>query len=198
MTLRGRLSRATLALSLVCLVPTSAAASLSLALSLEELTRSADLIVLVRAGEGQASRDARGRIVTDVPVEVLDVVSGDATVGARLTLRRLGGAIGDLGMRVEGEPNFEAGARYLVFARRTEASAPLRPVGMSQGVMRVRPGDGGDWVEPGGDGLGLVQRARGGRLLPAPPALLHPERLDRVRARVQQTIEAGPPGAVAP
>ena len=159
-----------------------AGATISEALSLDALVAQADLVLLVTCDSERALRDERQRIVTDYGLVVEDVLKGGASPGAALTMRRIGGEIGDLGMRIEGEPRLAPGDRYLVFLRST-AGGVLRPVGMSQGVLPVREEAGVPIVSPGGAGLALVERAGGG-LLPAPAALIHPEPWERVRERV--------------
>lgn len=172
-----------------------ASATVSEALSLRELVQQADYVVLATAREGRARRDAHGRIVTEYALRVDDVMKGELHAGSRLVMISLGGVLGDLGMRVEGEPHLEAGARYVLFLRRSGDA--LRPVGMSQGVLPLR-GVAEQVVLPGAAGLSLVQRVQGGALLPAPAALLHPEPYAHFRARVDAVVREGPAGAVRP
>jgi len=178
-------TRLLLVAALLAFPAVPASASLVEALDLDALVQRADRVVVARAVRQEARYDARGRIVTEVELEVLEAMKGDAAVGDRFLLTVLGGAIGDLGMRVEGEPRLQDGARYVLFARRWGADA-WRPVGMSQGVMRVSD-DGRDMVEPGGGGLSLVRRGTGG-VTPATPALVfrRPLRVvvDQIRDRV--------------
>ncbi len=163
------------------------------AMSLDELATHADAIALVTCVDARASRDDYGRIVTDYDLTVEETIKGDVGPGGRLTMRRLGGEIGDLGMRIEGEPHLVQGQRYLVFLRSTDR-AVMRPVGMSQGVMPVEETAGVLTVRPGGGGLALVQRGAEGELHPAPAALLHAEPFERLRER----IEAIRPGTIRP
>ena len=128
-----------------------AGATMMVALDMEGLVQRSDAIAVVRVVDQQARWGDEGRILTDVLLEVEEHVAGDVPVGESFILVRMGGSIGDLGMRIEGEPAFENGERYLVFARRWEGW--YRPVGMSQGVMRVQ----GTRVMPGGGGLSLVR-----------------------------------------
>lgn len=179
-------------------VASPAHATISQALSLDELVDQADHVVLATCVDARASRDGRRRIVTDFTLRVEESMKGDAASGASLTLRRLGGAIGDLGMQIAGEPHLEVGRRYLVFLRTLSDGRTLRPVGMSQGVMPVHEDATGELtVQPGGDGMALVQRAAGGQLVPAPAALIHPEPYPLVRGRVEQIVDREG-GAVAP
>lgn len=176
----------------------TARATISEALSLGDLVRRADHVVVATAIGESARRDARGRIVTDYAVRIEEVMKGDARPGDVLVMTRIGGVIGDLGMRVEGEPGLEMGERYVLFLDRLRDGRTLRPVGMSQGVLPVREQNGEPMVLPGGDGLSLVQRVQGGRLVPAPAALLHPTRLVELRERVDHLVEGERRGTVAP
>ena len=153
-------------------------ATLIEALDMEGLVQRSDAIAVVRVIDQQARWGDDGRILTDVLLEVEDRVSGDVPVGERFILVRMGGAIGDLGMRIEGEPAFENDARYLVFARRWEGW--YRPVGMSQGVMRID----GNRVLPGGAGLSLV-RPNG---TPALGPMWRPRALDAVLEDVRSLV----------
>jgi hypothetical protein len=169
------------------------AATLSDALSLDELSWQADEVVLGRVLERRARRAGSGRIVTDTSVQVEDTVKGSSTQGEVLSVTTLGGELGDLGMRVEGEARLEVGARYVLFLRRLDRT--LRPVGMSQGALPVREDTAGLTVLPGGQGLSLVHRVRGGALAPAPSALLHPQPYEQLRERVREALAAQPPNA---
>jgi hypothetical protein len=121
-------------------------------------------------------------------------MKGPAQTGSELVVRRIGGVIGDVGMRVEGEPQFSTGDRRLLFLR--DQGRYCRPVGMSQGVLPLRSENGQTWVESGTTGLALVRR-EGVQLVPAPAAVTEPVPLDaileRIRALVPQTrVEEGP------
>ena len=176
----------------VVLVATPAEATLMRALSFADLMSRAEQVALVTCTGEQVSRDGSRRIVTDYALTVEEAVRGPAAVGATLTMRSLGGAIGDLGMRIEGEPRLEVGQRYLVFVE--HRAGALRSVGMSQGVLPVDEDPRGALqVHPGGAGLSLVQQTRGA-LTPSPGALLSVEPWERLRER----LEAIPPGATAP
>ena len=185
MTLASRF--ALLVLSALALSSSPARATTAQALSLQEMVSRADLVALVEVLDQVPREDARGRIVTDVRLRVLDPMRGDAASGDEVVLVRLGGAIGDLGMRVAGEPGFEDGARYVIFARAFEGL--FRPVGMSQGVMRVSTDEAGrDIVQPGGGGLSLVRRAQDGRLVPGLPALRRTRPLESVLREVRALV----------
>lgn len=166
------------------LAPAVASATIIEAFSLEQLVEHADTVALVTCTDERASYDSRQRIVTDYTLRVEEVMKGTAAVGSTVQMRRLGGVLGDLGMRVEGEPVLEPGQRYLVFLRHTD-SGPNRPIGMSQGVMPVAEQAGVLIVQPGGGGLALVQRGTDGQLHPAPAALLHRAQFEQLRERLE-------------
>jgi hypothetical protein len=115
-------------------------------------------------------------------------MKGPSSVGSQLVMTQLGGVLGDLGMHIEGEPHLDPGQRYVLFLYPASDHRTLRPVGMSQGVMPLREQNGDTIVYPGGAGLSLVQRVAGGQLMPAPPALVHPEPWDQVRARIMEVV----------
>ena len=165
-------------------VASPASATLSEALSLSDLVERSQLVAVVTCTDERTVRDSRGRIVTDYGLTIQESWRGDGAPGETITMRSLGGVLGDIGMRVEGEPRLGVGARYLVFLRRLSGGGALRPVGMSQGVMPVETEGATVRVLPGGEGLALRQRTRGGRLIEAPPAIVHPEPLEAVRERV--------------
>ncbi|MCA9613640.1 MAG: hypothetical protein R3B99_29435 [Polyangiales bacterium] len=159
---------------LATLVTTQAHATLARAMDLAELVREAEVIALVEVTSQSARRDARQRIVTDVQMDVLEPVKGSP--GARFTLVRIGGEIGEVGMTIAGETSFVDGQRYVIFARPSTMGPGFRPVGMSQGVMMVEQDDQGTpQVLPGGGGLSLVDPRTGAH---QPPAITGPTRLD--------------------
>lgn len=162
------------------LAPGRAHATVVVAFDLRELVDRADEVALVEAIDAHSLRDERGRIVTDTVVRVLESVEGGARVGDTFVIRRLGGVVGDLGMHVEGEAELAPGDRAIVFAKRVAADAPLRTVGMAQGVMPVRPNGTRDLVMPGGAGLVLVRPLAGGRLAAGTAALSAPRALDEL------------------
>ena len=122
----------------VLALPFGAEATLVEALTLSQLVERADVAAEVVARDQHVHWDSERRIVTDIQLEVLDSLKGD--VGTDFVLTVFGGAIGDLGMRIEGEPTLVNGERYVVFARTYNNG--WRPVGMSQGVMRIEQRNG--------------------------------------------------------
>ncbi len=178
---------AALVLSVLALPSVSRASTVE-AMDLRALVTESDHIALVTVVDAVTRYDHLGRIVTDYTVRVDERMHGASVEGRTLVLRRLGGALGDIGLRVEGEVALETGERVVLFARELVADGVCRPVGMSQGVMSVRHEGSSELVMPGGDGLSLMTRGAGGRLVPGRAALAAPTSLDELRDRVRELV----------
>jgi hypothetical protein len=166
----------------------NASATLIEAMDLRALVRASDHVVLATVVGTHAHFDQLGRIVTDATLRVEASMHGPAAVGSTIVVRRLGGVIGDVGLRVEGEPTFEIGERIVLFARTVPGESFVRPVGMSQGVLRVQRVAGTEMAMPGGEGLALVERGPDGRLRPVSGALARPESLDALLERIRTVV----------
>lgn len=135
------------------LLPGRAEATLLRGLSLEELSRSSERIVLGTALEAHSHWETLGgrrRIVTDTRVRV-DEVLAKAAPDSEVLVRTLGGTIGDLAALVHGEAVLSLDERCLLFL--VDRPGAHRVTGMSQGHYPLRP-----------DGKKLM------RLLPSPRA----------------------------
>ncbi|MBS2016467.1 MAG: hypothetical protein JST00_26515 [Deltaproteobacteria bacterium] len=154
---------------LAILSPHDAGASTSIALSVRELAASSESIVRVTQLE-RSSAWVDGRIVTTTRARVDRVVAGVAT-GPEITIRTLGGVVGEIGQRVEGEAELGAGEQALLFVAPLRGQAAMSVVGRAQGrwsivrdahareVVRVR--DQGRLVERRGDvGVGVRAPSR--------------------------------------
>jgi hypothetical protein len=183
--MRARALFAVLALSLPAAV---AHATLIEALDLRELVRGSDHVVVATVVRSEARYDHLDRIVTDTTLRVDERMYGPAAAGSTVVVRSLGGALGEVGLHVEGEPTFSPGERIVLFGRMHAQDRVLRAVGMSQGVLPMRREGGAEVVMPGGGGLALVQRGSDGRLRPAPGALIAPESADEVLARIRDLV----------
>jgi hypothetical protein len=157
------------ALSLVGLSAPSARASVVQALDLAGLVANAHVIVLGKTVAQQSHYDAHGRIVTDIEVIVESCEKGGLQAGESVLIRRLGGVVNGVGMRIEGEPTFQIGERTLLFGHGPIAA--LRPVGMSQGALRVTESAGESWVRSAAAGAALVERGADGALNKAQAAM---------------------------
>ncbi len=121
--------------------PREANASVSIALSLEELTRASSVIAKVTPLE-RTSTWENGRIVTSTRLRVEEVYAGTAPGGAReLRVRTLGGRVGDIGQLVEGEVVFAPNEPSIVFLTPLEglsAEPKFVVAGRAQGHFHVQ------------------------------------------------------------
>ncbi len=156
------------------------------ALDLSELVAQSDRIVVGRVVFARAFQRGDGTIATRYRVEVERELRGDAPTRdeePEVVIQVLGGQIGNLGMRVEGEPQFSVGERAVIFMREGTELA-FRPVGMAQGVMRIRMDAGAETVFQSREGLLLVRRGSDGLLKRSPGALPQKERLEAFLEKV--------------
>ncbi|MFT3927581.1 MAG: hypothetical protein QM778_33925 [Myxococcales bacterium] len=178
---------AVVAAGLWLVVSPSVRASLVLAMDLSELVKEAQVVVLARVMGQRSSYDERGRIVTDVQMQVEQAEKGDLAPGASVVVRKLGGAVNGVSMRIEGEPSFTVGETVLLFGSDPQQRALLRPVGMSQGALRVFERDGARWVRSGTSNLALVKKSAG-TLTPQPAAVEEPRPLDDVLGEIRSLV----------
>lgn len=185
--LRFRLLPAALLAAL--LVASPADASIVQGLELPELVRHADRIVLGRVLFSESFQRPDGQLGTWHRIGVEREIRGRAPDEREVIVETLGGQIGDVGMRVEGEPSFTVGERVLVFIRDGGPYTAFRPVGMGQGVMRVRMKRGVETVTQNREGLMLVRRNAQGRLEKSLGALPDKERLDALLSKLRDIVE---------
>jgi hypothetical protein len=98
--------------------PRLASATLARAVSLPELVGRSRYALVGTATETSSRWETVGqsrRIVTYVRVEVTQPIDGRPPPEMSLTLRTLGGRVGDIGQLVHGEARFEMGAPAVIF-----------------------------------------------------------------------------------
>ena len=177
------------ALIAVLLVTSPADGSIVEGLELRELVRHADRIVLGRVLFSESFRRADGQLGTWHRIDVEREIRGHAPDEREVIVETLGGQMGDIAMRVEGEPSFSIGERVLVFVRDGGPYTAFRPVGMGQGVMRVRMEHGVETVSQNREGLMLMRRNAQGRLERSLGALPQSERLDALLSKLRDIVE---------
>ncbi len=155
-------------------------------LELEELAAEADRIILGRVLFSESFLRRDGQIWTWHRIEVEREIRGHDPDQRELIVETMGGQIGEIGMRVEGEASFQLGERVLVFVHGGGPYTAFRTVGMGQGVMRVRREKGVDTVRQSREGLMLVRRNAEGRLKRDSGALPEPERLDALLSKLRE------------
>ncbi len=178
---------AALLLSLLMVGPANA--SIVQGLELEELVAHADRIVLGRVLFSESFQHPDGQFGTWHRIAVERELRGHAPDEQEVMLETLGGQIGDLGMRVEGEPSFTVGERVIVFMHDGGPYTAFRPVGMGQGVLRVRTEQGVETVTQNRKGLMLMRRNAQGRLERSQGALPEKERLDALLSKLRGIVE---------
>jgi hypothetical protein len=169
------------ALLMVGLPASPAKGSIVQGLELHELVAHADRIILGRVLFSESFQLANGQLGTWHRI-------GVERDEREVIVETLGGEMGDIAMRVEGEPSFRVGERVLVFVRDGGPYTAFRPVGMGQGVMRVSREDGVETVTQSREGLMLVRRNAQGRLERTPGALPSKERLDVVLSKLRDMV----------
>jgi len=177
------------ALLMTLLTVGPADASIVQGLELEELVAHADRIVLGRVLFSESFERPNGQFGTWHRISVEREIRGQAPDEQEVMVETLGGQIGDIAMRVEGEPSFTVGERVLVFIRDDGPYTAFRPVGMGQGVMRVRTEQGVETVRQNREGLMLMRRNAKGRLEQSPGALPEKERLDVLLSKLRDIVE---------
>ena len=177
--------RRPLALSLVLAIVAGAApaalGSIARALDLAELVASAERIVVADVVSVESAWDRAHRNVhTTVELAVRESWKGDVPSSGRLTLRQLGGTVGEIEMSVLGAASFAPGERALLFLRRQGL------VGMAQGKRAVRWETAGRrWlVEPAERAGATLVDGRGQPRPQLPPS----ESLTSLRSRVKLLV----------
>ena len=116
-------------------LPAAAEATLIRAFSLQELHRTADEVITGKVTDANSFwNEAHDTIYTDYTVQVEGRSKGAG--GKTLTVRLMGGAVGERELLVSGNARFEVGERVLLCLRANQGFHTL--VGMSQGKWTVR------------------------------------------------------------
>lgn len=126
-------------LSIIGLTAQPTAASMIKALELPEMVEKAVHIIKAKTLRQESRWDLRGRIVTDVTLVVEEAIKGKYRAGDKVVVTKLGGIIGEIGMRVAGSPEFYNNKLAIVFLREVPSLGELRVLGMSQGVIHLDP-----------------------------------------------------------
>jgi hypothetical protein len=174
-----------------------AAASLVLALELDEMVRRADHIAVADVVSVRSDWDEKHeRILTTVQLDVVESWKGPATPATRITIVQPGGTVGDISMVVFGMSQFKAGERSVLFLRGTMAGAAV--LGMAQGKRLVHRDPTGRWMAEAPDRRGAqfvkAPNASGAGVTPLPPndAGFRQRPLDEFKRDVQTLMKASP------
>ena len=118
------------------LVPSDAAASVSIAVAFDDLVKDADTVAVITPGE-QTSVWEDGRIYTYTKVHVDQGVAGELGPGAEGYVRTMGGVVGKIGQLVDGEPVFVKDKASLLFLRKFKAGGVYEVAARAQGQYPV-------------------------------------------------------------
>ncbi len=160
----------------------SAVASLMRALDLAELTAGADQIVIGDVLSTASAWDSAHRnIHSTIEVAVKESWKGMPPADGKITIRQLGGTVGDIEMTVYGMPHFAPGERALLFLRKS------RVVGMGQGKRRVHWDATSDrWLVDAPAGSGTVMARTRANPRSGEPG--EPDTLDRMREKIRALV----------
>lgn len=143
MNRRSRLVVVALA-AVTLLFGSSALATSVLKMSLHDLAKNSESIVLARVEDQSARYDANKEIYTYVTLRVLDPVKGmkaehgkNATSDQLITIRQIGGIVGNIASVVSGMPKFTKGEEVVVFLSKKDSAGYPWVMGLQQGKYTV-------------------------------------------------------------
>lgn len=158
---------ATVALAAFSLLAASTATATSMVkMSLRDLAKKSDMIVLARVEDETARYDANKEIYSYYTLRVLEPVKG-AKGQTTITVRQIGGVVDNIASIVPGTPTFRKGEEVVVFLTREDATGHPWVMGLQQGKYTVvADKDGMKHVRNDLDGLNLMgadgSKAEGG------------------------------------
>lgn len=106
-----------LLVALPLVVPSDAQASISIAVTFDTLVERADAAMLVAPVDANSVWEGK-RIVTYTKLRVEKSIAG--TGASEVTVKTLGGSVGNIGQAVSGEPVFRPGEQSIVFLRKID------------------------------------------------------------------------------
>jgi hypothetical protein len=110
----------------------------------EQLSAFSDAIVMGRVVDLASGWDpAVDTIYTYVTIEVSEVLKGNLTPG-RLTIKQMGGVVGERGLSIIDQASFERGEEVLLFLEARPRDRSLYTVGLWQGKWNVEMRAGGE------------------------------------------------------
>jgi len=132
------------------LLGSTAFATSVLKMSLRDLAKNSDSIVLARVEDQSARYDANKEIYTYITLRVLDPVKGmkaehgkNVTPDQLITIRQIGGIVGNIASVVPGMPKFVKGEEVVVFLSKKDSAGYPWVMGLQQGKYSVVTDDQG-------------------------------------------------------
>jgi hypothetical protein len=190
--------RALLALSLalasITVAAPPAAATIVKSLSLDEMVKSADVVVHGRVERRVASwNEERTRIYTVSEIRVEESLKGPARAGEVLRVRQLGGEVDGIAQTIAGNAKLAEGEEVILFLDRDEEKGLHYVVGMAQGKYAVDRKGAQPTVVRTLDGLSMADVEQGQvRGLRHAPAVQAPPALDVFKAQIRAAQQPRP------
>jgi hypothetical protein len=133
------------------------------AVPLSDLVAMSEWVVVAEVKSSRSHYETIGgsrRMVTDTVLEVKEALTPNRSSrefqSATVTVRTLGGAIGDLAQLVPGEAVLRKGSTQLVFLDEARGDAVYRVSGMAQGQYPIRIDENGTRVLDRSPGLDVI------------------------------------------
>jgi hypothetical protein len=139
----SRLSRLLFTLTLCLSFYTSSLATTVLPISLENMSKKAELIFYGTVISNEVKVDeVSGHVATFTTFDVIDVVKGD--VGDTHTIKQIGGQLpgSKTRFKIHGVPRFTVGEKTVVFMPKASRLGFASPLGLGQGRFTVREKNG--------------------------------------------------------
>lgn len=132
-----------LAFAALALVTASIAAATTVEkMSLKDLAKKSDAIVLARVEDETARYEANKEIFTYVTLRVLEPVKGPKKDEV-ITIRQIGGTVGTIASIVPGTPKFTKGEEVVLFLTKRDGAGYPWVMGLQQGKYNVSADDKG-------------------------------------------------------
>lgn len=176
-----------LAIAALAMITASYAAATTVEkMSLRDLAKKSDAIVLARVEDQSARYEANKEIFTYITLRVLEPVKGPKKDDV-ITIRQLGGTVDNIASIVPGTPNFKKGEEVVLFLTRKDGAGYPWVMGLQQGKYSVSEDERGQKnVRNEIDGLALV--APGGKTTEADAGKAQPLQafLDGLRTELDE------------
>ena len=129
-----------------------------------QLVGFSDVILRGRVARVAVAKDeAAGSIYTYVSLDVAEVLKG-SIADSRVTIKQLGGRVGQTALQIAGQPTFEAGEDVLVFLEVRPRDHTLTTTAQWQGKFTITAAPAGSLAirkYPGGETQGIQRRVAG-------------------------------------
>jgi len=176
-----------LAIAALAMITASYAAATTVEkMSLRDLAKKSDAIVLARVEDQTARYEANKEIFTYITLRVLEPVKGPKKDDV-ITIRQLGGTVDMIASIVPGTPNFKKGEEVVLFLTQKDGAGYPWVMGLQQGKYSVTEDERGQKnVRNEIDGLVLV--APGGKTTEAEAGKAQPLQafLDGLRTELDE------------